>query len=162
MRYDAIWEFGFLEELVGRDKVILKADFDSLLKREGVRLRAMLLINSRLASSDVGDMRQTKRPFHSHDVSSFSFTFQSSPRAVPSFEYQYSVYHCASGGRIRESIRYTSFRFPRVYGLEPRRARDAFLQGRALDDAVQVLVLDGSRESRRNHVPGCSDSLGST
>lgn len=34
MRYDAIWEFGFLQELVGRNKVILQADFDALLKNE--------------------------------------------------------------------------------------------------------------------------------
>lgn len=30
VRYDAIWEFGFLEELVGRDKVILQADFNEM------------------------------------------------------------------------------------------------------------------------------------
>ncbi|CAB1118120.1 unnamed protein product [Ectocarpus sp. CCAP 1310/34] len=32
VRYDAIWEFGFLEELVGRSNVILQADFDDLLQ----------------------------------------------------------------------------------------------------------------------------------
>ncbi|CAM9691616.1 unnamed protein product, partial [Laminaria digitata] len=37
VRYDAIWEFGFLEELLGRDKVILQADFRSLLEDEEVR-----------------------------------------------------------------------------------------------------------------------------
>lgn len=31
MRYDAIWEYGFLEELVGRDKVILQKDFEDIL-----------------------------------------------------------------------------------------------------------------------------------
>lgn len=36
VRYDAIWEFGFLEEVVGRDKVILQTNFDALLREEGV------------------------------------------------------------------------------------------------------------------------------
>ena len=36
MRYDAIWEFGFLEELLGRDKVILQADFTTLVEDEQV------------------------------------------------------------------------------------------------------------------------------
>lgn len=31
MRYDAIWEYGFLEELIGRDKVILQKDFEDIL-----------------------------------------------------------------------------------------------------------------------------------
>eukprot|EP00904_Undaria_pinnatifida_P009251 jgi/Undpi1/5456/HiC_scaffold_2.g00735.m1 len=34
VRYDAIWEFGFLEELLGRDKVILQADFTTLVEDE--------------------------------------------------------------------------------------------------------------------------------
>lgn len=34
IRYDAIWEFGFLEELVGRNNVILQAEFDALLQEE--------------------------------------------------------------------------------------------------------------------------------
>ncbi len=34
IRYDAIWEFGFLEELVGRNNVILQAEFDALLQGE--------------------------------------------------------------------------------------------------------------------------------
>lgn len=34
VRYDAIWEFGFLEELVGRDKVILQADFNAMLNSD--------------------------------------------------------------------------------------------------------------------------------
>lgn len=38
VRYDAIWEFGFLEELVGRNNVILQADFDALLHDEEVCL----------------------------------------------------------------------------------------------------------------------------
>ena len=37
VRYDAIWEFGFLEELLGRDKVILQADFRALLEDHQVR-----------------------------------------------------------------------------------------------------------------------------
>lgn len=37
IRYDAIWEFGFLEELVGRNNVILQADFDALLRVGEVR-----------------------------------------------------------------------------------------------------------------------------
>lgn len=37
IRYDAIWEFGFLEELVGRNNVILQADFDALLQDGEVR-----------------------------------------------------------------------------------------------------------------------------
>ncbi|CAM9374939.1 unnamed protein product, partial [Scytosiphon promiscuus] len=36
VRYDAIWEFGFLEELVGRNNVILQGDFDALLEDEEV------------------------------------------------------------------------------------------------------------------------------
>lgn len=39
IRYDAIWEFGFLEDLIGRDKVILQADFDVLLRDEEVRVK---------------------------------------------------------------------------------------------------------------------------
>lgn len=37
IRYDAIWEFGFLEELVGRNNVILQANFDALLQDGEVR-----------------------------------------------------------------------------------------------------------------------------
>lgn len=43
MRYDAIWEYGFLEELVGRDKVILQKDFEDILNsgKVGVGIRAI-------------------------------------------------------------------------------------------------------------------------
>lgn len=34
VRYDAIWEFGFLEELIGRDKVILQATFDAIINSD--------------------------------------------------------------------------------------------------------------------------------
>ena len=39
IRYNAIWEFGFLEELIGRNNVILQADFDALLRKGEVRSR---------------------------------------------------------------------------------------------------------------------------
>lgn len=43
VRYDAIWEYGFLEELVGRDKVILQKDFEDILNsgKVGVEIRAI-------------------------------------------------------------------------------------------------------------------------
>lgn len=43
IRYDAIWEFGFLEEIVGRDKVILQANFDALLREEGVSISIIVI-----------------------------------------------------------------------------------------------------------------------
>lgn len=50
MRYDAIWEYGFLEELVGRDKVILQADFNQLLASDQG-------VSSRRDCCGVGDTR---------------------------------------------------------------------------------------------------------
>lgn len=41
IRYDAIWEFGFLEELIGRHNVILQADFDALLQDGEVRASSL-------------------------------------------------------------------------------------------------------------------------
>lgn len=40
IRYDAIWEFGFLEDLIGQDKVILQADFDVILREKKVRVKS--------------------------------------------------------------------------------------------------------------------------
>lgn len=44
VRYDAIWEFGFLEELVGRNKVILEAEFGVLLEKGEVRWEVDTLV----------------------------------------------------------------------------------------------------------------------
>lgn len=49
VRYDAIWEFGFLQELVGRNKVILQADFDALVKSDDeVSVSLAIFLDSRV------------------------------------------------------------------------------------------------------------------
>lgn len=49
VRYDAIWEYGFLEELVGRDKVILQKDFEDILNsgKVGIEIRAIQRMGDR-------------------------------------------------------------------------------------------------------------------
>lgn len=58
IRYDAIWEFGFLEDLIGRDKVILQADFDVLLQEKEVR---RLRVSLGVTCACLGDVRLLRR-----------------------------------------------------------------------------------------------------